>query len=145
MSSTGLEVFDKTLQTTNLWLKEIGDDLGPDRQRCYHALRAVLFALRDRLTVDEASDLSAQLPMLMRGFYYEGWHAAAPPKKIRDKEEFLDYVSSDAFPGLGLEAEQAVRAVFEVMANRLDPGEVDKLIKLFPEQLRELWPTVRPH
>ena len=59
MSSTGLEVFDKTLQTTNLWLNEIGQDIGPDKQRCYHALRAVLFALRDRLTVDEAADLSA--------------------------------------------------------------------------------------
>ena len=52
MSATGLEVFDKTLQTTNTWLKEIGDHIGPDRQRCYHALRAVLFTLRDRLTPD---------------------------------------------------------------------------------------------
>ncbi len=67
MSSTGLEVFDKTIQTTNSWLNEIGEDLGPDRQRCYNALRAVLFALRDRLTVEEAADLSAQLPMLIRG------------------------------------------------------------------------------
>jgi uncharacterized protein (DUF2267 family) len=31
----------------------------------------VLHALRDRLTVEEASDLAAQLPMLIRGLYYE--------------------------------------------------------------------------
>ena len=37
MSATGLEVFDKTLQTTNTWLNEIGEKIGPDRQRCYHA------------------------------------------------------------------------------------------------------------
>ena len=88
MSSTGLEVFDKTIQTTNSWLNEIGEDLGPDRQRCYNALRAVLFALRDRLTVEEAADLSAQLPMLIRGIFYGATpvdHAA----EIRSLDEFL--------------------------------------------------------
>jgi uncharacterized protein (DUF2267 family) len=59
MSATGLEAFDKTLQTTNTWLKQIGAPIGPDRQRCYHALRAVLLTLRDRLTLDEAAHLSA--------------------------------------------------------------------------------------
>ncbi len=81
MSSTGLEVFDKTIQTTNSWLNEIGEDLGPDRQRCYNALRAVLFALRDRLTVEEAADLSAQLPMLIRGIFYEGYRPSIMPQR----------------------------------------------------------------
>ena len=54
MSATGLDVFDKTVQTTNTWLKEIGEQIGPDRQRCYQALRAVLFSLRDRLNAGEA-------------------------------------------------------------------------------------------
>ncbi|HEX6114281.1 MAG TPA: DUF2267 domain-containing protein [Geminicoccaceae bacterium] len=49
MSATGLDVFDKTLQTTNIWLDEILDELRPDRQHAYHVLRAVLHALRDRL------------------------------------------------------------------------------------------------
>jgi hypothetical protein len=42
MSSTGLEVFDKTLQITYIRLDEIMSELGPDRHRAYHALRAVL-------------------------------------------------------------------------------------------------------
>lgn len=33
MSATGLEVFDKTIQTTNIWLGEIERELAPDRQR----------------------------------------------------------------------------------------------------------------
>ena len=76
MSSTGLEVFDETVHKTNIWLKEIAQVLGPDRHRAYNALRAVLHCLRDRLTVDEAAQLGDQLPMLVRGIYYEAWHPA---------------------------------------------------------------------
>ena len=61
MSVTGLEVFDKTVQTTNAWLKEIMEATGLDRRRAYRALAAVLHALRDRLTVDEVAQLGAQL------------------------------------------------------------------------------------
>jgi len=60
MSATGPEAFNKSLQTTSTWLKEIGEQIGPDRQRCYHALRAILFALRDRLARMTAH-LAAQL------------------------------------------------------------------------------------
>src|ERR1700719_594407 len=56
MSATGLEVFDKTVQTTNAWLREIMEATGLDRRRAYRALAAVLQALRDRLTVDEVAN-----------------------------------------------------------------------------------------
>lgn len=74
MSATGLEVFDTTLQRTHTWLKDLMLVLGwQDRHKAYRALRATLHALRDRLTVEETAHLGAQLPMLIRGFYYEGW------------------------------------------------------------------------
>ncbi len=64
MSATGLEVFDRTLHKTHTWLKEIMGELGTeDRHRAYMALRAVLHALRDRLTVEEVAQLGAELPM----------------------------------------------------------------------------------
>src|ERR1700719_1588627 len=75
MSATGLEVFDKTVQTTNAWLKEIMEANGLDRRRAYRVLAAVLHALRDRLTVDEVAQLGAQLPILVRGLYYDQWHS----------------------------------------------------------------------
>jgi hypothetical protein len=52
-------------------------------------------------------------------------------------------VSGDVFRGLGIDPERAVRAVFDVMSNRLDPGEIEKLIKLLPDELRDLWPAAR--
>lgn len=91
MSMTGLEVFDATVQKTHEWLKALMEELGwqEDRQRAYLALRAVLHALRDRLLLREALHLGAQLPMLIRSFYYEGWNPTHTPLKERHTEEFL--------------------------------------------------------
>ena len=53
--TTGLGVFDTSLQDTNLWLKEIEERLGHrSRQEAYAAARAVLHALRDRLPAQAA-------------------------------------------------------------------------------------------
>ena len=143
MPTTGLDVFDTTLQETNLWLKDVIELLGIDRKPAYRVLSATLHAVRDRIGPDNAVHLGAQLPILVRGFYYEGWHPAGTPTKIRHAQAFLDYVDGDVFRGLGIDPEEAVRAVFAVMAKRLDPGEVEKLIKLFPEELRSFWPATR--
>jgi uncharacterized protein (DUF2267 family) len=141
--STGLDVFDTTLQHTNLWLKDLMDQLGIDRRHAYKVLSATLHAVRDRIGAENAVHLGAQLPMLIRGFYYEGWHFAGKPTKLRHRQDFLDYVSGDISRGLGIDPERAVRAVFNVMSNRLDAGEIEKLIKLFPAELRDLWPAAR--
>lgn len=78
MSERSLRVFDRTLQKTNLWLGDVMAELDTeDRHQAYSALRATLHALRDRLTVDEAAQLAAQLPLLVRGIYYENWRPAA--------------------------------------------------------------------
>jgi uncharacterized protein (DUF2267 family) len=71
MSATGLDVFDKTLQTTNIWLNEICDTLGPDRRVAWKVLSVVLHKLRDRLPVPLAAHLGAQLPLLVRGVFYD--------------------------------------------------------------------------
>jgi uncharacterized protein (DUF2267 family) len=71
MSATGFDVFDKTLQTTNIWLDEIMAAIGPNRQLAWHVLRATLRELRDRLPLEEASHFGAQLPVLIRGVYYD--------------------------------------------------------------------------
>jgi uncharacterized protein (DUF2267 family) len=141
MTTTGLEVFDKTVQTTNIWLKEIGEQIGPDRQRCYQALRAVLFSLRDRLTPDEAAHLAAQLPMLVRGIYYEGYRPAGKPERIRSRDEFLEKIDTHLQQTRTLGADEAVRAVFKVLDHYLDPGEMAEVKQALPHEIRALFPV----
>lgn len=140
MSATGLSVFDSTIAKTNIWLHEIMDGLGwRERQRAYHALRAVLHALRDRLTIPEAADLGAQLPLLVRGLYYEGWHPSGKPVKERKKEEFVAHIAQ-AFRGdPTVDPEEVTRAVFRVLARHVTAGEIDEVKQMLPAELRELW------
>jgi uncharacterized protein (DUF2267 family) len=141
MSATGLEVFDKTLQTTNIWLKEIGEQIGPDRHRCYQALRAVLFTLRDRLTPDEAAHLASQLPMLVRGIYYEGYRPAGKPDRIRSRDQFLQRIGEHLEQTRPLGADDAARAVFKILDHYLDPGEIAEVKQSLPQDIRTLFPV----
>lgn len=140
MSATGLDVFDKTLQTTNIWLQEIMEDLGPDRQRAYRALGAVLHLLRDRLTGDEAAHLAAQLPLLVRGVYYDQWRPAAQPRTIRSQEEFLALVA-EALDDIGpINPATAATAVFKVLDRHVARGEIEEVKQSLPAEIRALWP-----
>ncbi|MCS6867813.1 MAG: DUF2267 domain-containing protein [Thermus sp.] len=143
MSATGLEVFDTTLHKTHAWLKAIMEALGlEDRHRAYMALRAALHALRDRLPVEEVAQLGAELPMLVRGLYYEGWDPTGKPLKERHKEEFLAHVARELRTpsGPALDPEAAARAVFQVLAQKVSEGEIRDVQNLLPKELRELWP-----
>ena len=138
--STGIEAFDHSQQLTNLWLKDLAARLGTsDRHLAYLALRTTLHALRDRLTVDEAAHLGAQLPMLVRGFYYEGWHPAGKPLREHSKEAFLAHIEAEAH-ALDFDAEPAARAVFGLLAERVTAGEIADVKGVLPKPIRALWP-----
>lgn len=140
MTITGLSQFDETVQLTDVWLKELMDDLGwADRHRAYRALRAVLHALRDRLTVDAAAHLSAQLPMLVRGFYFEGWRPSRVPGKERTKEEFIEKVKGELANDALINPEDAARGVFRLLNRHVSEGEVREIRENLPEHIEALW------
>jgi uncharacterized protein (DUF2267 family) len=140
MSTTGLPVFDHTLQETNLWLKALMDRLQTDdRHVAYLALKATLHALRDRVGPENAVHLAAQLPMLIRGLYYEGWRMAASRTKERTRAAFLEHVRVELPRGSTIDPDLAARAVFAVMWEKIDMGEVGKVMELLPPELQDLW------
>lgn len=138
--STGLDVFDTTVQQSNLWLKEIMERLrSDDRHLAYQALRATLHVIRDRIGPENAVHFGAQLPMLIRGLYFEGWKMSNKPTHTRHIKDFLDDIEDEMRRHLGDYREDVVQAVFDTIADRIDPGEVSKLIKFFPDELKPLW------
>ncbi len=142
MPGTTVGVFDQTLHKTYEWLEELRDiaDLR-DEGQAYAVLRGVLHALRDRLTVDEAADLGAQMPMLVRGLYFEGWDPSSTPRKTRSRETFLDSISLNINPSEGVDVEQAARAVFALLTHRITSGEISDVRHMLPRDVRELWPV----
>jgi uncharacterized protein (DUF2267 family) len=130
----------RAIQQTQEWLKELRDngDLA-DETTAYSVLRAVLHQLRDRLTPEEAVDLAAQLPLIVRGIYFEGWRPGRTPEKLRSKQDFLHEVMMKLRPH-PIAPEPAVRDVFALLAHHCDPGEIADVIAQFPEELKELWP-----
>jgi len=139
MNTSGVAALDHTVQETNVWLGAVADQLHfEDRHHAYIALRAVLHALRDRLPPEVAVHLGAQLPMLVRGVYYEGWHMTGKPVKDRTVQEFADHVLKELPPRFPMDPLTVARGVFEVIWERLDPGEFAKLMDHLPASVRSL-------
>lgn len=135
---SGESIFGKTIQKTNRWLKELAAELGTeDRHRAYLALRAVLQTLRDRLPLAEVVQLGTQLPMLVRGFYYEGWGPTDKPLKYK-REEFLDYIASYFRNEPDLDTEEIARTTFRFLQRYISAGEMEDILSVLPEQMREL-------
>jgi uncharacterized protein (DUF2267 family) len=141
MTAAALDVFQTTLSKTNHWLNDLAKELAwQDRHTAYVALRATLHALRDRLSVAEAVQLGAQLPMLIRGFYYEDWVPSGKPLKERHKEQFLAHIKHACGRADMPDPEQVAWAVFRVLAKRISTGEIEDVRHMLPAEVRELWP-----
>jgi uncharacterized protein (DUF2267 family) len=141
MSRTGLDVFDKTLQTTHIWLDEIMETIGPDRNVAWHVLGAVLRNLRDRLPLELAAHLGAQLPLLIRGAYYDQFRPGHVPERVHTEQEFLTRVISDLGGIRPVNAREATRGVFAVLGRHVTPEQLEKVKWSLPAPIRELWPA----
>jgi uncharacterized protein (DUF2267 family) len=140
MSATGLDVFDKTLQTTHIWLDQIMKELGCDRQMAWHALGAVLRPLRDRLTVEQGAHLAAQLPLLIRGLYYDQWHPSGTPERIRHQHDLLARVADGLSDVRPVNPRDTARLVLKVLAAHVSRGQIDKVKEALPLEIRALFP-----
>jgi uncharacterized protein (DUF2267 family) len=133
-----LDVIETTVQKTYRWIRELDDELGGvGRLESYQVLRGFLHALRDRMIVDEAAQLAAQLPMLVRGIYYEGWDPSRAPRKM-GREEFVETFARQAAMSPEQEPLAALRAAARVMRRHVTPGETEDVLGILPEEIREL-------
>ena len=130
--SDNIDILDQAVVKTNIWLKVLAERLGTeDRHRAYRVLRAVLHALRDRVGPEVAAHLSAQLPVLVRGVFYEGWDPTRTPVRM-SFGEFLARVEGEALLKGTTEAEDGARAVIALLWEELSDGIIEHLIDVLP-------------
>jgi nucleotide-binding universal stress UspA family protein/uncharacterized protein (DUF2267 family) len=131
---------EQTVRTTNRWLRDVrlylGEEQGP---HAFRLMRTVLHVLRDHLSVKQVASLGAQLPLLLRGILYEGWDPAGKPEKNRRMVDFVEEVKSQMFPEPLEHPERAIHAVLAALGKHLTAGEVAKLRRALPHEIRELW------
>ncbi len=142
MAETGYSSFNTTVDKTNRVLKDIEhayDWPKERRNQSYAALRAVLHALRDRLTVEEAAQLAAELPMLIRGAYYESWNPSKVPVKM-NREEFLARVRREFPFEVKGGVEPLVQTVFQSLRRYITDGEWEDVKSAMPKDLAAVLP-----
>lgn len=132
---------NSTLQATQNWINDLMWRLRwRDRERVYQALIATLHALRDCLGRDEAVYMGAQLPALLRGFYYEGWNPSRRPKG-RNRNVFLDRIHDSVHHDPAVDPEEVARSVLAQFVDRLPAAEVEDAKAATPSVLHDLWPV----
>ena len=143
MKLTGLDVFDSTIQRTNNWLKELMLELNlSDHRKTYLAFRSVLHTLRDYLPESDAIYLGEQLPMLIRGLYFEHWEPEGKPLPLKSRNDFFAALSQNMARDADhtLNAETVARAVFRLLDRKATDGEIQDVQHIIPPALLDLWP-----
>jgi uncharacterized protein (DUF2267 family) len=132
------DAIDTTVQKTYGWLHDLTEEFGGiSREEAYEILRGFLHTLRDRLPVDEAAHLGAQLPMLIRGLYYEGWDPSRVPRKMK-AEEFLEAFARQSGYQPDARGIQALQAANRVLRRHIAEGEALDVMSSMPKDIREL-------
>lgn len=135
MPRSKTDTFDHMVHNANTWLADVAEAFGTDDRRfAYRVLRAWLHTVRDRLTVEGAAHFASQLPELVRGVFYDGWHPSRVPVKY-GPDEFADRFAAEANIPAGDVRWTAAR-VSRVMQARFSPGQLDHVLAQLPEWLR---------
>lgn len=139
MSDAITRHINSSVQKAYEWLADLELELGTgDRQVAYRALRSVMHALRDRLPVEEATHLAAELPMILRGLFYEGWQLAHKPEKL-SLDSFLERVVVNYDAPEAPDPMRVARAVLALFKKRISAGEIKDVRQALPQDLQELW------
>lgn len=136
---TSVGAFHQAVEKAHLWLKEL-KEIGQfqNEEQAYSVLRAVLHALRDRLICDEAIHLGSEMPMLIRGLYFEGFDLS-PPDNDRTLDSFYETIRQHLRnASFNVDVESATKAVFNLLNERISAGEMTHVKNMLPEEIREV-------
>lgn len=137
-----IHVFDRTVHEAHDWINELTGRLGWSSERdALRLLRTVMCKIRDHLPVNEMAQFAAQLPLILRGMYYEGWQPKKTPVHERDAADFIKDIETEVGDVLDYRGPLDIKAVFDVINARISRGEVEDVRANLPRALSEMWPA----
>jgi len=143
MSHTNVSHLSHACQQAQEWIKALAAHPPFEvEDQAYSYARAVLHTLRDRLTVEEAVHFGSQLPLLIRGMYYDGWKPSRVPDKIKSVSDFYARVE-ESFRGFviasAVDPMEATDAVLRFLEERIDAGEMRHVKGQLPRELQRMF------
>ncbi len=140
MPRTGIPAFSHGAEQAQQWVHELCEDLNwSDTRRAYRLLKSVLHAMRDWISAEEVADLSAQLPLVIRGVFFEGWDPQRAPAVHRKRIDFIARVEGDFAGDPLVVPAEAISKVFMLLERKLPGGELSQVRNSMPKSLRSLW------
>lgn len=145
MPTTHISAIDHGAQQAHIWINDVAEELATeDLHEAYRVLRAFLHGVRDHLPVDEVAQLSAQLPIFIRGVLYEGWEPSRSTRAPRDLDSFLRRLTSEARLAGETEASFAAVAAARVLERHVTAGTTAAVMHSLPRDVRRLLTTDSP-
>jgi len=137
-----IHVFERTTHEAHEWVNDLAGRTGWGNEReVLRLLRTVLCKIRDHLPVNEMAQFSAQLPLILRGMYFEGWQPKLTPVHERHAADFVAAINEKVSDVMDYQGASDIKAVFNLLNARISRGEVEDVRACLPQELRDLWPA----
>jgi uncharacterized protein (DUF2267 family) len=137
-----IHVFERTNHQAHEWVNDLAGRTGWGNEReVLRLLRTVLCKIRDHLPANEMAQFSAQLPIILRGMFFEGWQPKLTPVRERHAVDFVAAVNEKVGEVIDYQGVTDIKAVFNVINARISRGEVEDVRACLPQDLRDLWPA----
>lgn len=137
-----IHVFERTTHEAHEWVNNLAGRTGWQSERdVLRLLRTVLCKIRDHLPVNEMAQFSAQLPLILRGMFFEGWQPKVTPVRERHAADFIADLDDKVGDVIDYQGLSDIKAVFNVINDQISRGEVEDVRACLPQELRDLWPA----
>jgi uncharacterized protein (DUF2267 family) len=136
---TDQRIFQPTIEKTNQWMNELGEQMHTEDRDTYKALRATLHVLRDRMTIEEATDFASQLTVLLKGVYYDGYNPSHTPQKM-DRTEVISRVHAYFDNDPTVNPERVITEVISFLSKKMPGGEMEHVKTNLPKDMRDFFP-----
>lgn len=142
MTTDKLDVIDHSAQMAREWVEDLTGRLGwSSRHNALRLLRVTMHQIRDHLPINEVAQFSAQLPLLVRGMFFEGWVPKRTPLRQRDADVLIASIGETFGDDVDYRGLEDIACVFELLNARISLGEIEDVRSTLPSEIRALWPA----